>query len=79
MGAIDRVTHILPGRDDSRGGQEEGHGEVVVQPEDDIVVLDVAEFDQVLDAPEDAEHLEDLATNRSDPILTLDSRALDCH
>ena len=59
MGAIDRVAHILPGSDDGGGGQEKGDREVVVQPEDDVVCLDVTKFDQVLDSAEDAEHLDD--------------------
>ena len=57
VSAINRVAHILPGSDDDGGGQEEGHGEVVVKPEDDIVRLHVAKFDQVLDSAEDTEHL----------------------
>ena len=90
MGAIDRVAHILPGSDDGGRGQEKGHGEVVVQPEDDIVRLAVAKFDQVLDSSEDTEHLDDQSLTFDlarviaalSPQLVSDyrrtSRALDC-
>ena len=81
MGAIDRVAHILPGSNNAGGGQEKGHGEVVVQPEDDIVRLGVTEFDQVLDSAEDTEHLDDqsLAFYHAQVIPVLLTRALDCH
>ena len=54
--AVDRVAHVLSRRHDEAERQQDHHRDAVVQPEHGRVDVDVADFDQVLEAAEYVQH-----------------------
>lgn len=62
---VNGVSDILPGGDDETEGDEDDHGDGVMQPEDRGVNVDVADFDQVLQATEYVQHLKATVVGRS--------------
>ena len=54
--AVDGVADILPGRHNQAEGQQTDDGEGVVEPEDGRVDVNVADFDQGLQAAEYVDH-----------------------
>lgn len=57
MHTVNGVAHILPRRDNQRETHQHHDCERVVQPEHRRVYGDVADFDQVLQAPEYVQHV----------------------
>ena len=55
--AVDRVAHILSRRHNQAERQQYHHRDAVVQPEHGRVDVDVADFDQVLQAAKYVEHV----------------------
>lgn len=55
--AVYRVAHVLPRGHDQREGHEHHDGDAVVQPEHGRVYGNVADFDEVFEAPENVQHV----------------------
>lgn len=62
---VNGVSNILPRGDDETKGNEDDDGNGVMQPEDWRVDVDVADFDQVLQATEYVQHLKAPVVGRS--------------
>lgn len=54
--AVDGVAHVLAGRHDEAERDQDHDGDAIVQSEHGRVDVDVADLDEVLEAPEDVEH-----------------------
>lgn len=54
---IDGVSDVLAGCDDETEGEEDHHRNGVVETEHGGVDVDVGDFDEVLEAAEDIQHL----------------------